>query len=86
MINLDLKTNTKANKDYYVGLEEFAKLGSRSALDWILDRYQVHTAKRSGIVNDSNRPDGQQYILRLIGKVITVSLETTKIVNNLPQI
>ena len=85
MINLDLKISTKAVKDYYIGLEEFAKLGNRSALEWIIDRYQVHTNKRSGIVNDPNRPDDQQYIVRLIGKVITVSLETIKVVSNLPK-
>ena len=32
--------------------------------------------ERSGIVNDPNRDDDPQYILRLIGQVITVSLET----------
>ncbi len=30
------------------------KLGSRSALDWVLERYQVKTDKASGIVNDPN--------------------------------
>ena len=60
------------------------RLGNRSALDWIIDRYQVRTDKRSGIVNDPNQPDDPQYIVRLIGKVITVSLETVKIVKGLP--
>ena len=41
--------------------------------------------QRSGIVNDPNRLDDPQYILRLIGKVITVSLETVKIVKGLPK-
>jgi predicted helicase len=62
------------------------KLGNRSALEWIIDRYQVHKDKRSGIVNDANRPDDPEYIVKLIGKVITVSLETMKIVKALPQI
>jgi len=53
-------------------------------LDWIIDRYRVHTDKRSGIVNDPNRPDDKEYIVRLIGKVVTVSLETVKIVRALP--
>jgi predicted helicase len=60
------------------------RLGNRSALDWVIDQYQVKTDKRSGIVNDPNRFDNPQYIVRLIGKVITVSLETMKIVKNLP--
>jgi hypothetical protein len=36
--------------------------------------------------NDPNREDDPQYILRLIGQVITVSLETVQIVRSLPQL
>ena len=60
------------------------RLGTRSALEWVIDQYRVKTDKRSGIVNDPNRADDPQYIVRLIGKVITVSLETVDIVNELP--
>ena len=60
------------------------RLGNRSALEWVIDQYQVSTDKRSGITNDPNRADDPQYILRLIGQVITVSLETVKIVRVLP--
>jgi predicted helicase len=60
------------------------RLGNRSALEWIIDQYQVSTDKRSGITNDPNRPDAPLYILRLIGQVITVSLETMKIIRSLP--
>ena len=60
------------------------RLGTRSALEWIVDQYRVKTDKRSGIVNDPNRIDDPQYIVKLIGKVITVSLETVDIVENLP--
>jgi hypothetical protein len=59
------------------------RLGNRSALEWVIDQYQVSTDKRSGITNDPNRDD-REYILRLIGQVITVSLETVEIVNSLP--
>jgi predicted helicase len=62
------------------------RLGNRSALEWVIDQYQVSTDKRSGITNDPNREDDPQYILRLIGQVITVSLETVKIVQSLPQL
>jgi predicted helicase len=61
------------------------RLGNRSALEWVVDQYQVSTDKRSGITNDPNRADDLQYILRLIGQVITVSLETVKIVKSLPR-
>ena len=62
------------------------RLGNRSALDWVIDQYQVSTDKRSGITNDPNRADDPQYILRLIGQVITHSLETVKLVNSLPDL
>ena len=54
------------------------RLGNRSALEWIIDQYRVKTDKRSGITNDPNNLDDPQYIIRLVGKVITVSLETIK--------
>jgi predicted helicase len=59
------------------------RLGNRSALEWVIDQYQVSTDKRSGITNDPNRPEDPQYIVRLIAQVITVSLETIKIVKAL---
>ena len=60
------------------------RLGTRSALGWVVDQYRVKTDKRSGIVNDPNRAEDPQYIVKLIGQVITVSLETVDIVENLP--
>ena len=62
------------------------KLGNRSALEWVIDQYRIKTDKRSGIVNDPNREDDPQYIVKLIGKVITVSLETVEIVEDLPDL
>jgi predicted helicase len=62
------------------------RLGNRSALEWIIDQYQVSTDRRSGITNDPNRADNPQYILKLIGKVTTVSVETVKIVRALPEL
>ena len=62
------------------------QLGNRSALEWIIDQYRVKTDRRSGISNDPNRGDEPQYIVKLISKVITVSLETVKIVKELPEL
>jgi len=59
------------------------RLGNRSALEWIIDQYQVSTDKRGGITNDPNRAGDPQYIVRLIGQVLTVSLETVKLVISL---
>jgi hypothetical protein len=55
-----------------------------SAVGSAIDQYQVSTDKRSGITNDPNRLDDPEYIVRLIGQVITVILETVKIGKNLP--
>ena len=62
------------------------RLGTRSALEWIINQYCVKIDKRSGIVNDPNRANDPQYIVKLIGKVITVSLETVKVVEGLPDL
>jgi predicted helicase len=62
------------------------RLGNRSALEWIIDQYQVSTDRRSGITNDPNRTDDPAYIVKLIGKVTTVSLETVKIVRAFPEL
>jgi predicted helicase len=59
------------------------RLGNRSVLEWVIDQYCVKTDKRSGIVNDPNREDAPQYIVKLIGKVLTVSLATVEIVEGL---
>jgi len=61
------------------------RLGNRSALEWVIDQYQVSTDARSGIVSDPNRLDNEQYIVRLVGKVVTVSVETVKLVKKLAQ-
>ena len=62
------------------------KLGNRSAVDWLIDQYRVKVDKRSGIVNDPNRLDDEKYIVRLIGRVVRVSVETVGIVLKLPDL
>jgi predicted helicase len=62
------------------------RLGNRSALEWIIDQYQVSTDPRSGIVSDPNRDDDEQYIVRLVGKVVTVNIETVKLVKELGEV
>ncbi len=62
------------------------RLGTRSALEWVIDQYRVKTDKRSGIVNDPNRADAPRYIVDLIGRVISVSLKTVEIVKGLPSL
>ena len=62
-------------------------LGSRSALAWLIDRYQVKKDKASGIVNDPNdwadEVGNPRYIADLVGKVTRVAVETVRIVRGL---
>ena len=60
------------------------RLGQYSALEWVVNQYRVKTDARSGIVNDPNDAANPRYIVGLIGSVVTVSLETCKIVGGLP--
>lgn len=60
------------------------RLGNRSALDWIIDQYQVKTDKRSGIVSDPNAySDDPQYIVKLVERVTHVSVETMRLVGEM---
>ncbi|NQV17318.1 MAG: N-6 DNA methylase [Armatimonadetes bacterium] len=59
------------------------KLGNRSALHWIIDQYRIKTDKVSGITHNPNNHDDQQYIVRLIKKIVTVSLESVRIVGEI---
>lgn len=62
-------------------------LGSRTALEWLIDRYQVKTDKASGIVNDPNdwcdEHEDPTYIVELIKKITTVSVRTVELVGQL---
>jgi predicted helicase len=65
-------------------------LGARSAVEWIIDRYRLTKDTASGIVNDPNdwadEHGEPRYILDLLGRVVTVSVETMKIVDALPKL
>jgi predicted helicase len=63
------------------------QLGARSAVEWIIDRYQVKVDKESEIVNDPNDwSDDPRYIIDLLKRIVTVSLKTMKIVDSLPEL
>lgn len=66
-------------------------VNGKPALAWVMERQAVTTHKASGIVNDANdwaieTMGNPKYPLELFQRVITVSLETMKIVNGLPQL
>jgi predicted helicase len=66
-------------------------VNGKPALDWVVERQCVKTDKDSGIVNDANlwateTMNNPCYPLELFQRVITVSLETMKIVKSLPRL
>lgn len=62
-------------------------VNGRSPLEWMIDRYQVKTDTASGIVNDPNLySDDPLYIANLIRRLVTVSVETMKIVDSMVKI
>ena len=65
-------------------------VNGKSAIEWVMERYQVTTNKDSGIVNDPNlwlkESGNERYIVDLLLKVITVSMETQKTVAKLPKL
>jgi predicted helicase len=96
---LSLKPAHKVVQDFYKEIENLSqlnlfheravspafeyRLGNRSALDWVIDQYRVTEDKRSKIVNDPNDSDDPQYIVRLVKKVVTVSVETVRVVKGM---
>ena len=65
-------------------------LGTRSGVDWLIDRYHVTTDKASGIINDPNQwgieHGNPRYIIDLIKRVVAVSMRTAEIVHSLPKL
>ena len=66
-------------------------VNGKAALDWVMERQSVKTDKASGIVNDANdwaieTMGNPKYPLELFQRVVTVSLETQKIVSALPKL
>ena len=65
-------------------------VNKKSALDWIVERACVSVDKKTGITNDFNQygieNGNERYPLELFLKVLTVSMETLKIVNSLPKL
>lgn len=61
-------------------------INGRSAIEWIMDQYQVKTDKKSGITDDPNEySDDPKYIFNLLLRIINVSLQTVDLVNQLPK-
>ena len=61
-------------------------VNGRSAIEWIIDQYQVKTDKKSGIIDDPNDySDDEKYIFNLLLRIINVSVQTVDLINSLPK-
>ena len=61
-------------------------VNGRSAIEWIIDQYQVKTDKKSGITDDPNDySDDEKYIFNLLLRIINVSIQTVELINSLPK-
>ena len=60
-------------------------VNGKSAIEWIMERYQVTVDKASGIKNDPNEwSEDPRYIVDLLKRIVRVSLESVRIVKALP--
>ena len=61
------------------------EVNGKSTIEWIMDRYAVRKDEKSGIINDSNEwSDNPRYIIDLLKRIVTVSMQTIEIVDALP--
>lgn len=81
IFNSDLTISNIPEKAYeYV-------VNGRSAVEWIIDQYQVKTDKKSGITDDPNDySDDEKYIFNLLLRIINVSVQTVDLINSLPKL
>lgn len=79
IFNSDIKIHKIPEKAYEYNIN------GRSAIEWIINQYQVKTDKNSGINDDPNDySDDEKYIFNLLLRIINVSVQTVDIVNSLP--
>lgn len=81
IFNTDLTIKNIPDKAYeYI-------VNGRSAIEWIMDQYQVKTDKKTGITdNPNNFSDDPKYIFNLLLRIINVSVQTVDLVNSLPKL
>ena len=63
------------------------EVNGKSAIEWVMDRYRHKTHKASQIANNPNDwSDDPNYIVSLLEKVVTVSVESARIIKTLPSL
>lgn len=62
-------------------------VNGRSAIEWVMDQYCIDINKESLLINDGNKyNENEQYVIHLLKCLVTLSLETLKIVEQLPKL
>ncbi|EOH7224197.1 type ISP restriction/modification enzyme, partial [Campylobacter jejuni] len=59
------------------------KINGKSAIDWIIDRYQISIDKKSLIENNPNDYQGGKYIYELLLKIIDLSIKSVDLINEI---
>ncbi|MCC3691100.1 MULTISPECIES: type ISP restriction/modification enzyme [Staphylococcus] len=61
-------------------------VNGRPAIEWIMNQYQINNDRKSGVIDDPNEfSDNPKYILNLLISIITVSVETLNLIDELPK-
>ena len=60
-------------------------LGTRSALEWVVDQYRYEEDEDGDVISDCNDPEEDEYVVNLIERVTTVSIETMSLIATLPE-
>lgn len=61
-------------------------VNGKSGISWVIDQYQIKKDKKSGIIDDPNNfSEDPKYILKLLLSVITVSMRTLELIDELPE-
>ena len=62
------------------------EVNGRTPIEWFIDRYYIKRDKRSGLVNDPNGWfEDPRDLIAAIRRIIQVSVETARIVAELPE-
>ena len=58
-------------------------IGNRSALEWLIEQYRIKNVAAAGGEDNPNQSSDPAYIIRLIGQIATISIESSKIINSM---
>lgn len=82
LYNSDIKIKSIPLKAY-----DYVIKGRRSAIEWIMDQYQIKTDNKSCITDDPNKySTDEKYIFNLLLRIINVSMLTLELIEEIPSL